>query len=402
MGKDLKGKELGQGLSQRKDGRYSARTTVNGKRVEKYFDKFSDAKRWICNITYEKEHGMVIPDEYTVDEWFYKWVEMYKKDIVSNSTYKNYISTYEHHIKDKIGFMKLSNVKQSDCQLVLNDAYDNGFAYGTMNLVRITMHALFDGAVCDEVLIKNPVTQKVKCRQRQVEERRVLSQPEQLEFLEYSQKSMYNNAYLLVLHTGLRSGEIGGLKWEDVDFDEKVLHVNRTLLFDKSKGGFYFGIPKSKTSKRDIPLTDSSINILRRQKLLQFQLRAKSNNWNVDEKYNSLVFTSVNGQPTGHSTYNNNIIRIVTNINCDRRAMAKLNDCDFIEFEPMTMHTLRHTFATRSIEAGMKPNVLQKILGHSSITITMDLYVHTLGEEKVKEMEKIEEKLSVNTGVKLA
>ena len=82
--------------------------------------------------------------------------------------------------------------------------------------------------------------------------------------------------------------------------------------------------------------------------------------------------------------------------------MAKLNDCDFIEFEPMTMHTLRHTFATRSIEAGMKPNVLQKILGHSSITITMDLYVHTLGEEKVKEMEKIEEKLSVNTGVKLA
>ena len=110
----------------------------------------------------------------------------------------------------------------------------------------------------------------------------------------------------------------------------------------------------------------------------------------------------MNGQPTGHATYNNNIIRIVTNINCDRRSLAKMEDTEYDEFEPMTMHSLRHTFATRSIEAGMKPNVLQKILGHSSITVTMDLYVHTLTEEKVKEMKKIEADLAKNSGVKLA
>lgn len=402
MGKDLKGKELGQGLSQRKDGRYSARITVNGKRIEKYFSKISEAKRWLNEISYQKEHGMISISELSVDEWFWKWIEMYKKDVVCDSTYKSYKSSYENHIKEKIGFMKLKDVRQSDCQNVLNYAYDNGLSYGTMNLIRITMHALFDGAVSDELIIKNPVTPKVKCRQREVEERRVLSQEEQLEFIECSQKSMYNNAYLLVLHTGLRSGEVGGLKWDDIDFEKKVLHVNRTLLFDKSKGGFYFGLPKSRTSKRDIPLTDAAISILQKQKLLQFQLRCKSNNWNTDEKYNGLVFTSINGHPTGHSTYNNNIIRIVTNINADRRSMAKISHCEFIEFKPMTMHTLRHTFATRSIEAGMKPNVLQKILGHSSITITMDLYVHTLCEEKVKEMDKIQEKLAMNSGVKLA
>lgn len=402
MGKDLKGKELGQGLSQRKDGRYSARITVQGKRVEKYFEKLSDAKRWLNNIIYEDEHGMILPNDYTVNDWFWKWIEIYKREVVSNSTYKNYKTAYEYHIKNIIGFMKLKDVRQVDCQMVLNAAYDKGLSYGTMNLIRITMHALFDGAVFDEMLLKNPVTSKVKCRQREVKERRVLSEAEQLEFLKYAQNSMYNNAYLFVLHTGLRSGEIGGLKWEDIDFEGKKLYVNRTLSYDKEKGGFYFGLPKSKTSKREIPLTDTTINILKDQRLFQFKLRAKSNKWNTEEKYEGLVFTSMNGQPTGHATYNNNIIRIVTNINCDRRSMAKIENTEYDEFEPMTMHSLRHTFATRSIEAGMKPNVLQKILGHSSITVTMDLYVHTLNEEKVKEMEKIEADLAKNSGVKLA
>ncbi len=389
MGKDLKGKELGQGLSQRKDGRYSARITANGKRVEKYFKKISEAKRWFNDALYEKEHGLFAPDKYTVDEWFWKWVDMYKKDVVSDSTYKNYKSVYVHHVKDKIGFMKLKDVRQSDCQNVLNTAYESGLAYGTMNLIRITLHALFDGTVNDEVLLKNPVTQKVKCCQREVEERRVLTSLEQSEFLKYSQNSMYNNAYALVLCTGLRSGEIGGLKWEDVDFEKKMLHVRRTLLYDKSKGGFYFGSPKSRKSKRDVPLTDEAIIILKNQKLFQFKLRGKSSNWNMDPEYDGLAFTSMNGQPTGHLTYIHNIIRIVTNINSDRRTISKLENVPFEEFEPMTMHTLRHTFATRSIESGVKPNVLQKILGHSSITVTMDAYVHTLDEEKVKEMRKI-------------
>ena len=402
MGKDLKGKELGQGLSQRKDGRYSARVTVNGKRVEKYFSKLRDAKHWLLEAMYEKEHGTMIQSECTVDEWFWKWLEMYKKDVVSDSTYKMYHSTYTHHIKDGIGFMKLKLVRQSDCQQILNSAYDRGLSYGTMNLIRITMHALFDGAISDEILLKNPVTSKVKCKQREVSERRVLTIPEQSEFLKYSQKSMYDNAYRLVLCTGMRSGEIGGLKWMDIDFEQKTLHINRTLLFDKKKGGFYFGTPKSKTSKRDIPLTDTAINILKEQKILQFKLRSKSNHWTEEEQYQDLVFTTINGQPTGHATYNNNIARIVTNINSERRSLAEMNHEDFQEFEPVTMHTLRHTFATRTIEAGMKPNILQKLLGHSSITVTMDLYVHTLQEEKVKEMQKIEKSLVDIGGVEMA
>lgn len=396
MGKDLKGKELGQGLSQRKDGLYSARVVVNGKRIEKYFKNITEARKYLVTIKYENEHNILQSNNCTVNEWFYKWVNIYKKDTVKDATYKNYVNSFEKHIKSKIGFMLLQEVKQIYCQEILNEMYDKNFAYGTMILVRITMHALFDGAVSEELIYKNPVTKNVKCRQRETEEKRVLTLSEQKEFVKYAEKSIYFNAYQLALNTGLRSGEIGGLRWSDIDYDKKIVFINRTLLFDKNKGGFYFGSPKSKDSKRGVPLTNTVVDLLNSQKILQFKLRGNSNNWNDNELYKDLVFTSINGNPCGHSTFNNNIMRIITNINKDRRTISLLNNENFIEFNPISMHTLRHTFATRCIECGVKPKNLQKILGHSSISVTMDLYVHALDEDNSKEMKKFEENYKTN------
>jgi integrase len=264
-----------------------------------------------------------------------------------------------------------------------------------MSQVRIAMHALFDGAVKEDLLIKNPA-QTVKCKQREVEDRRVLTVKEQEEFIQYASKSMYYNAYALCLQTGLRAGEIGGLKWSDIDFEKRVLQVRRTLLFQSlDKGGFYFGTPKSKSSVRDIPLSDEAISLLKQQKIEQFKLRSKSQKWETNSLYEDLVFTTINGKPTGTATFRNNIIRIVTNINRDRRALAKLDNTEFEEFKPMYMHALRHTFATRCIENEMKPKTLQSILGHASITITMDLYVHVTDDEKHEEIKKLDKKYKV-------
>ena len=85
--------------------------------------------------------------------------------------------------------------------------------------------------------------------------------------------------------SGLRAGEIGGLKWEDIDFENKELHVNRTLLQDKSKGGFYYGTPKTATSKRTVPLTDEAVSVLRDQQRRQFKLRAKHGICNGKDLY---------------------------------------------------------------------------------------------------------------------
>lgn len=400
MGKDLKGKELGKGITQRKDGRYSARfTTKSGKRIEFYNFKLAVVKKWLVDVAYEDEHGLLCDINYlTIDKWFWTWLDVYKKEFISDSTYKNYKNSYQRHIKPHIGGILLTKVKPIELQAILNEMYEGGYAYGTMNLAKITLHALFDGAIENNLIAKNPA-QYIKCKQRDVEEKRVLTISEQQAFLEYAQYSMYNNAYKFALQTGMRVGELGGLFWSDIDFEKRTISIERTLLFAKDKGGYYLGKPKTAKSIRVIPMTDETINILNNQKILQFKLRAKSNNWNTDETFSDLVFTTTNGQPTSSSTYGLNMARIVTNINKDRRASSFIEGIDgkeYEEFKPLSMHTLRHTFATRCIENGMKPKTLQVLLGHSNLAITMDLYVHITDDEKHEEIKK------VNANIKLA
>lgn len=386
MGKDLKGKELGVGLNQRKDGRYQARfTRFNGQRSEKNFAKISEARSWLNEQRYLD--SITATGDMTVDEWYNYWIENFKDGIVKDNTTKNYKQRYEYNIKNEIGLIKLQNIRQLHCQKILNNMFDSGkYSNGTMELTQITLHALFKGAVENDYLQKNPAENlKLKRRDNDSEERRVLTRQEQKIFKEYSKNTLYHNAYCLVLETGLRAGEIGGLQWNDIDFENGVINVQRTILQDAQKGGFYFGTPKTKKSKRKIPLTNEAVSILNNQKLLQNKLKMKSKNWN--NNWSGLVFTTVNGNPVGSSTFRTMMIRIVKNINLDRKCNAGKNIYE--EFKHCYMHSLRHTFATRCIENGVQPKTLQKILGHSTISTTMDLYVHVTDEQIFSEMNKM-------------
>ncbi len=409
MGKDLKGKELGVGLSQRKDGRYSARfMRKSGKREEFYDFKLANVKKWLTDKKYEDEHGLYGDGSgITVKKWFDIWLETYKKDIVSHSTYKNYRTRFKINIEEDIGYMILKDVKKNHCQSILKKMHEEGYSYGTINQCKITLHALFDGAVSEEYIIKNP-SQNIKCPQKETtsEERRVLSKEDQSVFLKYASSTFYYNAYLLILQTGLRIGELGGLFWEDIDFENKILHVRRTLLQNKEKGGFYFTNPKTQTSIRDIPLTDNAVSILKHQKIEIFKNRSLSKDWTDKEEFKDLVFCSHNGLPIGTASFRLNMIRIVDNINNDRKINCQLNNTKYEEFEHLYPHALRHTYATRCIENGMTPKVLQKILGHSTISVTMDLYVHVLDQTLSDETEKFSPQIEINIekhdGVRMA
>lgn len=385
MGKDLKGKELGLGLCQRKDGRYSAKfTKKNGNRSEKTFSKVTDAREWLSEQKYLD--STIGTGDMLVDDWYNFWIANYKEGIVADNTTKNYKNRYNANIKKEIGNMKLCDVKQLHCQRIMNDMFENGrYSYGTMELTQITLHAIFKGAIENGYLYKNPAEGLKLKRRDEEEERRVLTRDEQRTFKEYAKNSLYSNAYCLVLETGLRAGEVGGLKWEDIDFENKVLYVKRTILQDAKKGGFYYGTPKTKQSKRKIPLTNEAISILKDQKVLQNKLKLKSKEWNTE--WNGLVFTTVNGNPVGSSTFRMMMIRIVNNINLDRKCNSE--DGMYEEFAHAYMHALRHTFATRCIENGIQPKTLQKILGHSSLSVTMDLYVHVTDDHIFEEIEKM-------------
>lgn len=165
---------------------------------------------------------------------------------------------------------------------------------------------------------------------------------------------------------------MSGLLWQDIDFKKRVIYVRHTLA-PCDGGGWRNDTPKTKTSMRDIPMIGNAYDILKRQ---QKEYRAIMGN--TTKIGNDDFVFSVAGEPISRK-------RITFEINKMLENMA----ADGISFPYFTLHSTRHTFATRCIESGMEPQVLKAILGHATLSMTMDLYSHVLPDTKAAAMEKV-------------
>ena len=374
MGKDLRGKELGVGISQRKDGLYTARFTDKfGKRRQNYFKKLQECRNWLADAQFEDEHGSINAcEDMTVNVWFEYWIENIKSGNSKPNTVRNYRERYKYNIQSYIGDMLLKSVKPLHCQNVLNQMSMGDYKDSTINLTRITMNVLFDDAVDNGLIMRNPVTKSVKIADKEESEpRKAMSIHEQSLFLEKAENSSYFNQYAFVLQTGLRVGELTALKWQDVDFENQILHIRRTMDYRDKE--WETNTTKTKTGKRDIPLTKKAIEIL-----LNVKNSGRKSNI-IPMEYHDFVFLSKNGKPILNSAYNMILRRI----------------CQKAGIEKYSMHELRHTFATRCIEGGMTPKTLQEILGHTNISTTMDIYVHATEDLKLDEVKSVESMLNV-------
>lgn len=373
MGRDLTGKELGVGIVQRKDGLYTARFTDNhGVRRQKYFRKLHECRKWIEEEKFNFNNGLVSAfEEMTVSEWFYYWIENIKGATAKHNTIESYNSRFKQNIEPCIGKILLKDIKPLHCQRVLNQMR---FEYktATVNLTRVTMKMLFEDAVENELIIRNPVTKSVKCiEDNNQKPKKALTFKEQKMFIEEIKRYDYYYQYAFILQTGLRVGELTGLKWSDIDFDNKKIHISRTLNY--CRGEWVESTTKSKSGIRDIPLTNDAITILR-------NLQKKRQKLNIiSMQYYDFVFLSRKGTPIPRAAYYRNLRTI----------------CKRLKISHISMHSLRHTFATRCVEAGMQPKILQVIMGHSSINVTMNIYVHIMEETKTREVKKIESMLKV-------
>lgn len=370
MGKSLKGKELGIGITQRKDGRYSAKfKSKSGKRVEKYFNKLPEARKWLSEAKYDDEHGNIAASaDMTVDAWFEYWITEIKGKTVRKSTFDGYLDRYKKNIQNVIGNMIVNNVRPMHCQGIINIMDEQGYAGGSMEKTKMVLHEMFSDALENGIVSMNPVTKSVKCPKKRHGPARVLTLDEQEKFLTIAKESSYYYHFLFVLQTGIRSSELRGLKWSDVDFDNRLIRIRRNTTYDSHNGEFITGELKTSTSQRDIPLTQTSYDIIIHMKRIQEVKEKKV----VIFDFLDHIFLNRNGKLICNADYDK-IMKIL---------------CNKIGIDKISMHTLRHTFATRCIESGMKPKTLQKILGHANLSMTMDLYVHVTDEEKEKEMNK--------------
>ena len=389
MGKNLKGKEIGTGLSQRTDGKYSARFTDKfGKRHEKYFKTLPEARNWLAEAKYADTHeNIFIATETTVDEFFEFWIENIVGDLAPN-TLRNYKERYMANIRPVIGRMTLANVKPMHCKKVLILMESAGYAGATVRQTYITMGTILKSAKENDLILKHPMDGvRFTKPLRATDDIRFLNREEQKLFLETAKPSHNYNQYALILETGLRTGELVGLTWDDIDWKTKNLTVSKTLEFRYANKIWRAGPPKTQQSYRTIPLTDKAYKILKElwdnresrkeSPLLLTTLEYMDRRTGLKSKIlmRDLVFINYRtGEPTKNSSYDTHLYKL-----CDKAGIPRIS-----------MHSLRHTYATRAIESGMQPKILQKLLGHSSIKTTMDRYVHATNESLTQAVRQFE------------
>lgn len=382
MGKDLKGKELGAGITQRKNGTYQGRFKDRfGNTKTVYNRKLSDLRKELAVAIAENENLFSVRNEITLDKWFEKWVELYKKKSVRPNTLREYTHVYNKNISPFLGNSKINSLVKSDIQQLIDTANDSGYKYERQNKIKVILSDMFERAMEDELMTKNPA-KGVKLRLEKEFNAKTLTLEQQDIFFEVCSGTFYDNMYNVAVNTGLRPGELFALTKEDVDLENGYISVNKTLVYQKYLDDecktFHIEPPKTKQSYRKVPINRKCRKYLEKQFVLKDVISKKR-----PKQQNDFLFVTKFNTPINSQIYSDSIKRIVEQINLTREFAD--------EFPVFSGHTFRHTFATRCFEVGIQPKVVQSYLGHATLKMTMDLYTHVTEEKSANDIERIVE-----------
>ena len=374
-------KELPAGITLRKDGRYMWRFKYDGQQYTGYSKKLTEAKKAMRNKRYEVEHGIYGKEKnVSFSAWFEEWLETYKKPVLKESTYDLYLKTYQWHIKPVFGTQKIKSLRTEQIQRFMNDMARE-YSKTVAATVNFLLYDSLQQAARNRIIAQNPMENTTPPKYTTPEPKKALTPQHEKELLEAVKDSQYFPVYRAATLSGMRIGELLGLKWECVDFDREEIRVRNTLSYISGKG-MYLDTPKSAASRRMIPMNKAGelFKLMKARHLKQLQDRLKAGKyWDPLPGMETLVFTTTAGRPL----YD-------VNIRTHHKKVIKQLQAAGSDIPMHTFHTLRHCFATRCIEAGMDPKTLQAILGHSTMAMTMDLYCDVMEETKREAMKKVQ------------
>lgn len=396
MGKDLKGKELGRGLSQRPDGRYMGRAQVEGKPIVLYGWKVKELKKELARAVDDLKRSNLLPEEdgtgITLSEWFEEWYSKYKAPTLKDGGSPAYKRKFLNYYGVRIGSKYLADIRQLHVQTAIADMVESGRSSKSIREATGILQNCIEAAIANGLMRINPVVGTIVPKCEKVE-RRVLTVEEQKIFLDYlaQNKSWYEELYIFMLLTGLRIGEVGGLQWEDIDFSNRFIYVKRTLSYQYEDGKKTMRLtsPKTENSVRKVPFFGETQKILEQQfEKVKRRKKDLGDRWRKPEEMGNLVFLTSMGSPIGRYNIESDMRYITQQINDIFRTEALYSGGIPKKFEKIHPHALRHTFATRCFEKGMTPRTVQEIMGHANYNTTVS-YTHVLDDIKLKEAERL-------------
>ncbi len=357
-------------ITRRKDGRWWGRHTVHTSEGPKqravYGKKRADVAAKLRKSMSEADSGLVFDaGSVTVGEYLGGWLSdsvlpLVEAGKLEHSTYVRYAGIVRNHLVPSIGKRKLKDLGRPEVRRLYREK-SKDFSPRSVDYLHVTLQKALKQAVRDDLIPRNVAEGERPRSSRNKEEAKAFS-AEQVRALLKAASGKRNSAlYTLAVHTGLRQGELLGLRWSDVELDGSTVRLFVRRSVKGTLDGLGFGSPKNKASRRSVPLNRTAAAALREHRLRQKEERLRAPEWEDQD----LIFPNRAGKPMDHN-------------NLYHRDYKKLLEEAGLHDQGFTFHTLRHTFATELFQQGKRPKVIQTLLGHSSIVQTMDTYSHLL------------------------
>ncbi len=399
--KDNKNRVLKEGEYQRSCGTYEFkwrdkrgnRHSVSAITLEELREKEIDVLRDIMDGVRADKNNL------TINDLYYSWVQV--KRGLKDNTFSNYKYMYEMFVESDFGKNKLVDLKRSDVRGFYNHLADErNIKVNTIDSVHTVLHQVLELGVEDEYLRYNPADNALKelkkARNFEVEKRRALTIPEQDLFERFlSKQGQYHRWYpifIVMLYTGMRVGEITGLRWEDINLEDETISVNHTLVYydtrrTEERCTFAINTPKTKAGERTIPMLPKVKEAFLMEKQYQEEVGLKS--VAVVDGYRDFIFINRFGYLQHQATLNKALRRIIRD--CNFEVLDKDHREDAVILPKFSNHSLRHTFTTRMCEAGVNIKAMQDILGHADAETTLQIYADATKELKRAELINFEE-----------
>lgn len=404
MGKryDKKRRLLKTGESERPDGYYQYRfTDRKGQRHTITSATLEDLRKREEQIIRDKADGIrADAKNVTLDDMFELWSRL-KRGLKGN-TYQNYCYMYRTFVGPEIGRFRITTLKRSDIKAFYNSLVDEkNLKIATVDNIHTVLHQVLAVAVEDGYMrmnISDNLLKELKqAHNMGKSHRKALTVPEQELFLEFLSREdipyrHWRPIFSIMANTGMRVREITGLRWEDIDLDNGMIEVNHTLVYyNHAENGCHFSIhtPKTNAGRRVIPMLEDVRKAFLEEKQYQ-EFNGLKCNAAVDG-YTDFIFINRFGNLQHQGTLNKALRRIIRD--CNDMQLSK-NEKNPVLLPRFSCHSLRHTFTTRLVEAGVNLKVIQDTLGHKDFSTTMDIYTDVTKELKQREFDQLQEKMN--------